>query len=107
MEKLAETYKVSKTSVTPATGDLIYESEDSKILGDQRKFTSLNASLTVCMRPKGHPERVTYVCVQKDTLRYLSLSCTSLLGTIRLRKLTTVRRCGSQSTSWDVVRNTV
>ena len=38
LEKLAETYKVSKTSVTPATGDLLYESEDSKILGDQRKF---------------------------------------------------------------------
>ena len=55
LEKLAETYKVSKTSVTPATGDLLYESEDSKILGDQRKFMSLNASLMYASK-RTYPE---------------------------------------------------
>ena len=42
VDKLKETYKITKTSVTPATGDLLYEKEESKVLGDQRKYMSLN-----------------------------------------------------------------
>ena len=45
VDKLKETYKITKASVTPATGDLLYEKEDSKVLGDQRKYMSLNATL--------------------------------------------------------------
>ena len=53
--KLAEEFKISKTSVTPATGDLLYEKEGSKLLGDQRKFMSLNATLMYASK-RTYPE---------------------------------------------------
>ena len=53
--KLAEEFKISKTSGTPATGDLLYEKEGSKLLGDQRKFMSLNATLMYASK-RTYPE---------------------------------------------------
>ena len=55
VDKLAETYKITKTAVTPANADLLYEREDSKLLDDQRKFMSLNASLMYASK-RTYPE---------------------------------------------------
>ena len=52
MTKLAEEFKISKTSVTPATGDLLYEKEGRKLLG---KFMSLNATLMYASK-RTYPE---------------------------------------------------
>ena len=38
------TYGVTKTAVTPATGDLMHAREESKVLEDQCKIMSLNAT---------------------------------------------------------------
>ena len=53
--KLTEEFKILKTSVTPATGDLQYEKEGSKLLGDQRKFMSLNTTLMYASK-RTYPE---------------------------------------------------
>ena len=45
VENLITTYGVTKTAVTPATGDLMYAREDSKVLEGQHKFLSLLATL--------------------------------------------------------------
>ena len=45
MDQLAEEFKVTKSAITPATADLLYEREDSKLMDDQKKFMSLNATL--------------------------------------------------------------
>ena len=50
VDNLITTYGVTKTAVTPATGDLMYAREDSKLLEDQRKFMSLNATLMYASR---------------------------------------------------------
>ena len=55
VEKLAEVYGITKGAVTPATGDLLYEKEDSKLLGDQRRFMSLNATLMYASK-RTYPE---------------------------------------------------
>ena len=65
--------------LTPATADLLYEREDSELMGDQRKFMSLNA-----------------------TLMYASIWHRS---TTKLRKAIMVRQWGSRSISWDVGTN--
>ena len=52
---LITTYGVTKTAVTPATGDLMYAGEDSKLLKDQRKFMSLNATLMYASK-RTYPE---------------------------------------------------
>ena len=44
------TYGVTEAAVIPATGDLMYALEDSKLLEDQRKFMSLSAALILCTR---------------------------------------------------------
>ena len=45
LDNLISTYGVTKSAITPATGDLMYVPENSKLLDDQRKFMSLNATL--------------------------------------------------------------
>ena len=45
LDKLSSTYGITRAAVTPATGDLVYERTESGLLGDQRKFISLNATL--------------------------------------------------------------
>ena len=56
VDKLAETYEIiTKTAVTPANADVLYEREDSKLLDDQRKFMSLNASLMYASK-RTYPE---------------------------------------------------
>ena len=45
VDNLITTYGVTKTAVIPATGDPMYAREDSKLLEEQRKFMSLNATL--------------------------------------------------------------
>ena len=55
LDNLITTYGVTKTAVTPATGDLMYEREDSKLLEDQRKFMSLNATLMYASK-RTYPE---------------------------------------------------
>ena len=51
VDNLITTYGVTMTAITPATGDLMYAPEDSKLLDDQRKFMSLNATLTLRNEP--------------------------------------------------------
>ncbi len=55
VDNLITTYGVTKTAVTPATGDLMYAREDSKLLEDQRKFMSLNATLMYASK-RTYPE---------------------------------------------------
>ena len=40
LDNLITTYGVTKTAITPATGDLMYVPENSKLLDDQSKFIS-------------------------------------------------------------------
>ena len=55
VDNLITTYGVTKTVVTPATGDLKYAREDSKLLEDQRMFMSLNAALMYASK-RTYPE---------------------------------------------------
>ena len=55
LDKLIDTYGITKTAITPATGDLMYVPEDSKLLEDQRKFMSLNATLMYASK-RTYPE---------------------------------------------------
>lgn len=55
VEKLSQTYGVKKSAVTPATGDLLYERPESKLLENQRSFMSLNASLMYASK-RTYPE---------------------------------------------------
>ena len=55
LDNLITSYGVTKTAVTPATGDLMYAREDSKLLEDQRKFMSLNATLMYASK-RTYPE---------------------------------------------------
>ena len=61
VDNLIATYGVTKTAVTPATGDLMYAREDSKLLEDQRKFMSLNATLMYASK-RTYPE-ISFVVV--------------------------------------------
>ena len=55
VEKLAETYGIKKSAITPATGDLLHEHPESKLLDNQRSFMSLNASLMYASK-RTYPE---------------------------------------------------
>ena len=55
LDKLISTYGINKTAITPATGDLMYVPEDSKLLEDQRKFMTLNATLMYASK-RTYPE---------------------------------------------------
>ena len=55
VEKLGETYGIKKSAITPATGDLLYERPESKLLENQRSFMSLNASLMYASK-RTYPE---------------------------------------------------
>ena len=63
LDKLTSTFGLSKSAVTPATGDIMYERPDAKLLEDQRKFMSLNATLMYASK-RTYPEisfPVTYL----------------------------------------------
>ena len=51
LDKLRST----RAAVTPATGELMYERAESGLLGDQRKFISLNATLMYASK-RTYPE---------------------------------------------------
>ena len=55
LDNLISTYGVAKSAITPATGDLMYVPGDSKLLDDQRKFMSLNATLMYASK-RTYPE---------------------------------------------------
>ena len=55
LDNLIGTYGITKTAITPATGDLMYLPEDSKLLEDQRKVMSLNATLMYASK-RTYPE---------------------------------------------------
>ena len=56
MDNLITTYGITKTAITLATGDLMYVPEDSKLLDDQRKFMSINATLMYVSK-RTYPEK--------------------------------------------------
>ena len=69
---------LTKTAVTPATGDLMYAREDSKLPEDQRKFMSLNATLMYASK-RTYPEISFAVFIYHH-------------GITRLRRATMIRR---------------
>ena len=78
VDNLISTYGVTKTAITPDTGDLMFVREDSKLMEDQRKFMSLNATL-MFTRQRGHTRRF---CLLWFTYRHVIT---------RLRMTTTLR----------------
>ena len=55
VDNLISTYGVTKTAITPATGDLMYLREECELLEDQRKFKSLNPTLMYASK-RTYPE---------------------------------------------------
>ena len=74
VDKLTEEF-----GVTPATAELLYEREDSKLMMDQRKLMTLNATLMYASK-RTYPE-ISFSVV------YLASKSTT-----RLRRTTTVRQ---------------
>ena len=79
MEKIKESFNITKSAITPATGDLLHDKGDSEVLQDQRKFMSVNA-----------------------TLMYASQWYIWLRDTIRPQRMITQKPSESQSTLLDV-----
>ena len=73
LDNLFSTYGITKTAITPATGDLMYVQENINLLDDQRKFMSLNATL---------------MYESKRTYPEISFAVVSHRAAIRLRRTT-------------------
>ena len=56
VDKLTEEFTVAKSAITPATADLLYEREDSGLMRDQKKFMSLNATLSMYASKRTYAE---------------------------------------------------
>ena len=66
LDNLISTYGVNKSAITPATGDLMYVPKNSKLLDDQRKFMSPNATLM-------YASKRTYPEISRGSLSIIAL----------------------------------